>query len=73
VSLPAAGVEIPLPRPDTMNGSCRCVGVCQAPEIEPLHVAFVLYEFGSVGPSAFARHEPGRYDAGMKGIIDLSS
>jgi hypothetical protein len=27
---------------------------------------------GSVGPHAFARHEPHHYDAGMKGIIDLS-
>ena len=40
--------------------------------IEPLHVAYLLYTFGSVGPYSFACHEPGHYESGMKGIIDLT-
>lgn len=46
--------------------------VKEADQIEPLHVAFLLYTFGSVGPYAFACHEPGHYESGMKGIIDLT-
>lgn len=46
--------------------------VLEADKIEPGHVDFLTYTFGSVGPYAFACHEPGHYEAGMKGIIDLS-
>jgi uncharacterized cupredoxin-like copper-binding protein len=42
-------------------------------KIEPYHVDYMTYTFGSVGPYAFACHEPGHYEAGMKGIIDLAS
>lgn len=45
--------------------------VLEADQIEPGHVAYLTYTFGSVGPYAFACHEPGHYEAGMKGIIDL--
>jgi uncharacterized cupredoxin-like copper-binding protein len=45
--------------------------VVEADKIEPLHAAYLTYTFGSVGPYAFACHEPGHYEAGMKGIIDL--
>ena len=45
--------------------------VVEADQIEPGHVAYLTYTFGSVGPYAFACHEPGHYEAGMKGIIDL--
>jgi uncharacterized cupredoxin-like copper-binding protein len=46
--------------------------VKEADKIEPLHVDYLLYTFGSIGPYSFACHEPGHYEAGMKGIIDLS-
>jgi uncharacterized cupredoxin-like copper-binding protein len=46
--------------------------VVEADKIEPLHVAYLTYTFGSVGPYAFACHEPGHYEAGMKGIVDLA-
>lgn len=46
--------------------------VVEADQIEPGHVAYLTYTFGSVGPYAFACHEPGHYEAGMKGIIDLT-
>ena len=46
--------------------------VVELDKIEPLHVDYVTYTFGSVGPYSFACHEPGHYEAGMKGIIDLS-
>jgi uncharacterized cupredoxin-like copper-binding protein len=46
--------------------------VIEVDKIEPLHVDYLLYTFGGVGPYAFACHEPGHYDAGMKGIIDLT-
>jgi uncharacterized cupredoxin-like copper-binding protein len=45
--------------------------VVEADQIEPGHVAYLTYTFGSVGPYSFACHEPGHYEAGMKGIIDL--
>jgi uncharacterized cupredoxin-like copper-binding protein len=47
--------------------------VVEVDKIEPLHVDYLTYTFGSVGPYAFACHEPGHYEAGMKGIIDLAS
>jgi uncharacterized cupredoxin-like copper-binding protein len=47
--------------------------VVEVDKIEPLHVDYVTYTFGSIGPYAFACHEPGHYEAGMKGIIDLAS
>jgi uncharacterized cupredoxin-like copper-binding protein len=47
--------------------------VVEADQIEPGHIAYLTYTFGSVGPYAFACHEPGHYEAGMKGIIDLTS
>lgn len=46
--------------------------VVEVDKIEPLHVDFVTYTFGAVGPYAFACHEPGHYEAGMKGIVDLT-
>jgi uncharacterized cupredoxin-like copper-binding protein len=46
--------------------------VVEADQIEPGHVSYLTYTFGSVGPYAFACHEPGHYEAGMKGIIDLT-
>lgn len=46
--------------------------VVEADKIEPHHVDFLTYTFGGVGPYAFACHEPGHYEAGMKGIIDLT-
>jgi uncharacterized cupredoxin-like copper-binding protein len=46
--------------------------VVEADKIEPLHVDYLTYTFGSVGPYAFACHEPGHYEAGMKGVIDLT-
>lgn len=46
--------------------------VKEADQIEPQHVAYLTYTFGSVGPYAFACHEPGHYEAGMKGVIDLT-
>jgi uncharacterized cupredoxin-like copper-binding protein len=47
--------------------------VVEVDKIEPKHVDYMTYTFGSVGPYAFACHEPGHYEAGMKGIIDLAS
>lgn len=44
----------------------------EADQIEPFHVSYLLYTFGSVGPYSFACHEPGHYESGMKGIIDLN-
>jgi uncharacterized cupredoxin-like copper-binding protein len=46
--------------------------VLEADQIEPLHVAYLEYTFGAVGPYAYACHEPGHYESGMKGVIDLS-
>ena len=46
--------------------------VVEADKIEPQHVDYLIYTFGSVGPYAFACHEPGHYEAGMKGVIDLT-
>ena len=47
--------------------------VVEVDKIEPHHVDFITYTFGGGGPYAFACHEPGHYEAGMKGIIDLIS
>jgi uncharacterized cupredoxin-like copper-binding protein len=47
--------------------------VVEADQILPGHVSYLTYTFGTVGPYAFACHEPGHYEAGMKGIIDLAS
>jgi len=47
--------------------------VVEIDKIGPYHVEYMTYTFGSVGPYAFACHEPGHYEAGMKGIIDLAS
>jgi uncharacterized cupredoxin-like copper-binding protein len=46
--------------------------VVEADKIEPQHVTYITYTFGGAGPYAFACHEPGHYDAGMKGVIDLT-
>jgi uncharacterized cupredoxin-like copper-binding protein len=46
--------------------------VVEADKIEPLHIEYLTYTFGGAGPYAFACHEPGHYDAGMKGVIDLT-
>jgi uncharacterized cupredoxin-like copper-binding protein len=40
--------------------------------IEPQHVQYLTYTFGTVGPYAFADHRPGHYEAGMKGSVDLT-
>ena len=57
------------PRPlDQADGQI----VIEADKIEPLHVDYMTYTFGGVGPYAFACHEPGHYEAGTKGIIDLT-
>jgi uncharacterized cupredoxin-like copper-binding protein len=47
--------------------------VVEVDKVEPNHVDYITYTFGTVGPYAFACHEPGHYAAGMKGIIDLAS
>jgi uncharacterized cupredoxin-like copper-binding protein len=46
--------------------------VIEVDKIEPLHIDFLTYTFGGVGPYAFACHEPGHYEAGMKGIVDVT-
>jgi uncharacterized cupredoxin-like copper-binding protein len=46
--------------------------VVEADKIEPHHVEYITYTFGSAGPYAFACHEPGHYEAGMKGVVDLT-
>ncbi len=46
--------------------------VVEADNIEPLHVAYLTYTFGDVGPYSYACHEPGHYESGMRGIIDLA-
>ena len=46
--------------------------VVEVDKIEPLHVDYLTYTFGSVGPYPFACHEPGHCEAGMKGVIDLT-
>jgi uncharacterized cupredoxin-like copper-binding protein len=46
--------------------------VIEADKIEPMHVDYLTYTFGGAGPYAFACHEPGHYEAGMKGVIDLT-
>lgn len=46
--------------------------VVEADKIEPFHVDYLTYTFGGAGPYAFACHEPGHYEAGMKGVIDLT-
>ena len=46
--------------------------VVEVDKIEPLHVEYMTYTFGTIGPYAFACHEPGHYQAGMKGVIDLT-
>jgi uncharacterized cupredoxin-like copper-binding protein len=47
--------------------------VVEADKIDPFHVSYLTYTFGGAGPYAFACHEPGHDEAGMKGIIDLTS
>ncbi len=46
--------------------------VVEADKIEPLHVDYLTYTFGGAGPYAYACHEPGHYEAGMNGVIDLT-
>jgi uncharacterized cupredoxin-like copper-binding protein len=46
--------------------------VAQVENIEPYHVESLTYTFGTVGPYAFADHLPGHYEAGMKGVVDLT-
>ena len=53
---------------DQVDGSI----VVELDKIEPHHVDYITYTFGGGGPYAFACHEPGHYEAGMKGIIDLT-
>jgi uncharacterized cupredoxin-like copper-binding protein len=45
--------------------------VVEVDEIEGGHVKAVTYTFDGPGPYAFACHEPGHYEAGMKGTITL--
>ena len=46
--------------------------VVEASKIEPLHVDYLTYTFGGAGPYAYACHEPGHYQAGMRGVIDVA-
>lgn len=46
--------------------------VVQVENIEPLHVQYLVYTFGTTGSYAFADHRPGHYEAGMKGTVDLT-
>jgi uncharacterized cupredoxin-like copper-binding protein len=46
--------------------------VKEADQILPGHVAYLTYTFGASGSYAYACHEPGHYEAGMKGVIDLT-
>jgi uncharacterized cupredoxin-like copper-binding protein len=46
--------------------------VVEADAIQPQHVAYLTYTFGSASPYAFACHQPGHYAAGMKGVVDLT-
>jgi uncharacterized cupredoxin-like copper-binding protein len=52
---------------DTVDGTI----VVEVDEIEGGHVKSVTYTFDGTGPYAFACHEPGHYEAGMKGTITL--
>jgi uncharacterized cupredoxin-like copper-binding protein len=54
---------------DTVDGSI----VVEVDEIEGRHVKSVTYTFDGDGPYAFACHEPGHFEAGMKGTITLHS
>ncbi|MFN8620261.1 MAG: plastocyanin/azurin family copper-binding protein [Chloroflexota bacterium] len=40
--------------------------------IDPAHVASITYTFDGTGPYAFACHEPGHYEAGMKGSVNVT-
>jgi uncharacterized cupredoxin-like copper-binding protein len=42
-------------------------------QIDPLHVQEITYTFDGPGPYAFACHQPGHYEAGMKGTITVTS
>jgi uncharacterized cupredoxin-like copper-binding protein len=46
--------------------------VVEVDKIEPHHVDFITYTFGGLGPYAYACHEPGHYEAGMRGIVDVT-
>jgi uncharacterized cupredoxin-like copper-binding protein len=54
---------------DTVDGTV----VVEVDEIEGGHVKSVVYTFDGPGPYAFACHEPGHFEAGMKGTITLRS
>lgn len=47
------------------------VVVVEAKDLDAGGTHAVVYTFDGPGPYAFACHEPGHYEAGMKGIIDL--
>ncbi len=52
---------------DTVDGTI----VVEVDEIEGGHVKSVTYTFDGTGPYGFACHEPGHFEAGMKGTITL--
>ena len=52
---------------DTVDGSI----VVEVDEIEGGHVKTVTYTFDGPGPYAYACHEPGHYEAGMRGTFTL--
>ncbi len=45
--------------------------VVEADEIDGHHIKTVTYTFDGSGPYAFACHEPGHFEAGMRGAITL--
>ena len=46
--------------------------VVEASKIDPLHVDYLTYTFGGAGPYAYACHEPGHHQAGMRGVVDVT-
>jgi len=45
--------------------------VLEADEIEGHHVKTLTYTFDGPGPYAFACHEPGHFEAGMRGTVEI--
>jgi uncharacterized cupredoxin-like copper-binding protein len=52
---------------DTVDG----VKVVEVDGIDALHVVTVSYTFAEGGTYAFACHEPGHFEAGMQGVVNL--
>lgn len=53
---------------DTVDG----VKVVEVDGIDPAHVASVTYTFEAGGSYAYACHEPGHYEAGMHGVVNVT-